>query len=542
MSIEVHHPLYGEYLQKWKKCRAVCSGEDHVKKLDTIVSVNNLLLPFSYKMGETQYAWYKAEAELPGLVSQYVKIIQGGLLRKQPYLEFHDQSLEGRHPASSPHVLGRIGPKHLPLISFLAEVLQEELMTSRAVIHVDYSTHQNISYPRLFKPEQVINWQCYEDGSLRRVVICYETYDYIGSEDPYMPNLKVVHQDHHMRWSEDHGREVYMVHEVVSGKIDRLGSTHTTNDNLTGLKVPLKQGEPLSEIPIWFLNGSVDPVEPMLAPLVSKEVALYNKLSRRNHLLFGACTYTPVLHSSSIDDSEFIKIIERGLGSWIKIDADDRIDVLQTPTAALADMSEAIRQNVDEMTRMGLRILSPDPASGTSGIALEIRNSPQTAQLGLLNNKLSASLKEVFEFMLSWTSEHYRSPDYEPLLNYPTESGVHLDFRMSADFNASPLGVEWARLVTEWYQDRIIPRSEFVRIVKQQDVLSSDYDDQQAREELRSDPEPAGPDFGPEEAGAEFRRDYEESLQPEYEYEYIEDEGVPAEDIEEEEPLPDEEV
>ena len=83
--------------------------------------------------------------------------------------------------------------------------------------------------------------------------------------------------------------------------------------------------------------------------------------------------------------------------------------------------------------------------------------------------------------MLSWTSEHYRSPDFEPLLNYPTESGVHLDFRMSADFNASPLGVEWARLVTEWYQDRIIPRSEFVRIVKQQDVLSSDYDDQQAR-------------------------------------------------------------
>ena len=61
-------------------------------------------------------------------------------------------------------------------------------------------------------------------------------------------------------------------------------------------------------------------------------------------------------------------------------------------------------------------------------------------------------------------------------------------------------------------------------------------------EELRSDPEPAGPDFGPEEAGAEFRRDYEESLQPEYEYEYIEDEGVPAEDVEEEEPLPDEEV
>ena len=83
--------------------------------------------------------------------------------------------------------------------------------------------------------------------------------------------------------------------------------------------------------------------------------------------MFGACTYTPVLHSSSIDDSEFIKIIERGLGSWIKIDADDRIDVLQTPTAALADMSEAIRQNVDEMTRMGLRILSPDPASWDFG-------------------------------------------------------------------------------------------------------------------------------------------------------------------------------
>ena len=485
-----------------------------MKALDTDVSASNLLLPFSAKMEQSQYNWYKSEAELPGLVSQYVKIIQGGLLRKQPYLEFHDQAMEGRHPASSPHLLGRIGPKHLPLISFLAEVLQEELMTSRAVLHVDYSQTQAIAFPRLFKPEQVINWQCYEDGSLRRVVVCYETYDYIDSEDPYMPNLKVVHQDHHMRWSKEHQREIYAVHEVISGKIDRLGSSKTVDSDIQGLKVPLMHGEPLRELPIWFLNGSVDPVEPMLAPLVSKEVALYNKLSRRNHLLFGACTYTPIVYSQ-MDDTDFVNIIQRGLGSWIRLGPEDRIDVLQTPTDALTDMDQAITQNIDEMTRMGLRILSPDPASGTSGIALEIRNSPQTAQLGLLNNKLSASLKEVFEFMLAWTSELYLSPDYEPSLNYPTESGVHLDFKMSADFNASPLGVEWARLVTEWYQDRIIPRSEFVRIVKQQDVLSSDYDDQQAREELRSDPGPAGPDFGPEEAGAEFRRDYEQSLEPE---------------------------
>ena len=77
----------------WNKSRAVCSGERYVKAYDGVidpVSFSNLLIPFSPSMSQAQYNFYKAEAELPGIVSQFAKLLVGGLLRKKPELSLPD--------------------------------------------------------------------------------------------------------------------------------------------------------------------------------------------------------------------------------------------------------------------------------------------------------------------------------------------------------------------------------------------------------------------------------------------------------------------
>jgi hypothetical protein len=102
-------------------------------------------------------------------------------------------------------------------------------------------------------------------------------------------------------------------------------------------------------IPAWPLNGSIDALEPMLSPIIDKELSLYNKLSRRNHLLYGASTYTPVIVSDMSDD-DFQNIVDSGLGTWIRLRQGDDAKVLETPTAALQDMDRAIAATIGWVT------------------------------------------------------------------------------------------------------------------------------------------------------------------------------------------------
>src|SRR6478736_3191274 len=77
-------------LPLWTRSRAICGGERYVKAVDARVDRwknSNLLIPFSPSMTQQQYNFYKAEAELPGIVAQFAKMLVGGLLRKQPTLK-----------------------------------------------------------------------------------------------------------------------------------------------------------------------------------------------------------------------------------------------------------------------------------------------------------------------------------------------------------------------------------------------------------------------------------------------------------------------
>jgi len=147
-----------------------------------------------------------------------------------------------------------------------------------------------------------------------------------------------------------------------------------------------------------------------------------------------------------------------------------------TPTAALQDMDRAIAACIEEMAKLGIRMLTPE--TDQSGIALEIRNAAQTAQLGSLNNKVSNTMKQVICFMINWRFD-------AQLLS------KDIDFSLSADFSPVPLGSDWLRLATEWYQQGLIPRSIWINILKHNDMIPPDYDDEEGQQEILKDTEEA---------------------------------------------------
>lgn len=487
---------YESMIGLWEKARAILNGQTHTRAYDDIVDgleFSNLLLPFSPSMSQQQYAFYRAEGELPGLVSQYAKVVLGGLLRKQPQMILPEDAPE----EAEGWLRTQFGSDQSSMHTFLDEAIWEELQTSRSWVVVDHPRVDNpdmltteqldeISpYAMVVKAENIINWRTAPNRvtgkqTLSSLVFRFYSEDYTNNE--FHPDL--VDTVMHYKLDEQglfvvntyQRKETNDTVGVINGALRSNYQTNGTSAQweLVDTAIPLMNGERISYIPAWPLNGQIEPVEPILQPLIDREIALYNKVSRRNHLLYGAATYTPVIMSDMTDD-EFEAVVEAGLGSWIKLRAGDDVKALETPSSALADMEKAIAATIEEMARMGIRMLTPEGNSGDSGVALEIRNAGQTAQLGLLNNKISDVMKQVIACMLNWKyGTEYKSAD--------------IAFTLSADFNPTPVGADWMRLVTEWYQQGIIPRSTFVSIAKFNDVLPSDYDDEEGVAEIQTDP------------------------------------------------------
>ena len=232
---------------------------------------------------------------------------------------------------------------------------------------------------------------------------------------------------------------------------------------------------PLNHIPALPLNGNIEGEEPVLMPLIDREVSLYNKVSRRNHLLLGAATYTPVVISDMTDDS-FEDLVSAGLGSWIKVNSGDDVKALETPSKALRDMETVIQNTVNEMARLGIRMMAAESGGGRdSGVALEIRNAGTICYISLLFliRSLSKCVNQLLGCLIGNT---------ELIQNSMISTST-----LTPDLNPAPLGADWLRLVTEWYQTGIIPRSTFLDIAKANDIIDSDYDDMKGQEEINQD-------------------------------------------------------
>ena len=474
----------------WVRCKAVCGGEKNVKDFDNFIGMGNFLIPFSPSMTQEQYDFYKAEAELPGITAQFSKMLVGGLLRKKPSLSLPKEVPEEAHD----WIINQFGQDDSSLISFLDEALWEEIRTSRCWVNIDYPMIDNPEvlskderkalkpYPVIWDADFVINWSVGKNPvtgkkMLTRIITrgYVEKFTDSNKYHPEQIDTVTVHE------IDDNGFYKITIHEkstpsqevpVVAGH--KVLDPARDNSHFEVVKVIeniLVNGERLDFIPAWPLNGSIDGQEPVLSAIVDKEIALYNKVSRRNHLLYGAATYTPIIISDMLDET-FEKVVGAGLGSWIKLNQGDDAKILDTPTAALADMDRAIAAGIEEMAKLGIRMLSPETAQ--SGIALHLRNASQTAQLGSLNSKICSTFQQIIAFMIRWR--------YNIIV--PAHS---IKFSMSSDFNALPIGTDWMKLATQWYQDGLIPRSIWLDMLKQNDMLEPTYDDEAGKQEINSD-------------------------------------------------------
>jgi hypothetical protein len=472
-SVSVEHPAYIAMKGKWKRARAILGGQDAAKLHDKVldnVNLTNLLIPFSTQMTQVQYNFYLAEAELPGISSQFFKILVGTLMKTTPEVICSDKVTD----EAKNWINSNIGNDGSSLGLFMRGCLEEELTSSRAWVFVDRPPmpedldkasaldDKYRPYPVLWLAEEIINWKkgLNTEGKEVPVRVVLKQSEEIPNPDNEFDTLKV---------------DVFVVHELDAEGFYQVRIFKRNKNQEFEIKTISDiffNGERLREIPAWPINGQYEPAEPALITFINKEIGLYNKLSRRNHLLYGAATYTPYVKSEMSPD-DFQKIVDSGLGSWFKIGREDDAGVLEAPTGALQDYDRAIAATMDELAKLGIRIMTPEVSQ--SGVALEIRNAAQTSQVGFLAELLSIVFSKVIVFMLNWR--------YDLKLR-----DADVTVKVNNNFLRQAVSIQWAELVTQWYENNLIPRSLWLSIVKSSELLPADYDDGHGQKEIADSP------------------------------------------------------
>ena len=462
-AVHVYHEDYRKVFPVWRRVKAFCEGLTAVRNLDRILdtsSWSNVLLPFSVSMDVDQYSLLKAEAELPGISAQFLRMVVGGLLRKEPEVTATPES-----PELIEWLKESVTIDNLPLIGFLEQCIEEEMQTSRGWVSLNYPSVSEAEfvamsledrakvrpYPVLWTAEEIINWRFANDRFGKEVL---EAVYVLGVIDDYTEdrhNPKKV--------------KAIWLHEMVNG-IYQVSRFREDTDEVV-VEVPRANGMPMSYLPFWPLNGNLKKGRPLLETIVDKEAVLYNKLTRRNHVLYTAAAFTPVVFADILEE-DFQKIVDAGLGSWLFIPSSTgRIDTLKSPTEALVDMDRAIASNIEEIAKLGVRMLTQNVAN-ESGYARRLQDSPQTATISSLSMKIGSTMSQVFSELATW---HFKTP-------------ITVDIKLASDFDDYVIGEGWLRLATEWYENGHISRDVWVGLLKKNDVLSADYDDSEFQDEI----------------------------------------------------------
>ena len=358
---------------------------------------------------------------------------------------------------------------HKSITSFLTEALSEEMRTQRAwvlISHPEIANPEELSreqlraikpYPVIYKAEDVINWKkavSIEGTVVLQQIVIKSTRDKEDTDEFHPETVNVI--------------KVHELDEAGLYQI-RVFEEDILVDTITNIRSSNKR---LTTLPAFPLNGSIEVVRPLMTTIIDKEISLYNKISRRNHLLYGAATYTPVVYSDMNED-DFDTIVDAGLGSWLKAAQGDKIEVLKTPTEALKDLDRSIKDGIEEIAQLGVRMLAKD-SGDQSGVALQIRAANQNVTLGNLSVKISQSMTDIIAYMLSW----YNGQEVLP---------SDITFILNDDFQTIPLDHNYISLVSSWYQEGLIPRSLWLLLMQDNELIPSDYDDDEGTKEIGTD-------------------------------------------------------
>lgn len=380
-------------LKRWQRCIDAAEGEDSIK---TGPDSGREYLPQLTGQDLAEYSNYKKRATFFGATKRTVEGIAGAVFRKDPTLEWPDQSRD---------MLESIGVGKESIFVVAQRVFSSILAIGRVGLLVDIKPNAMINEPpqwAIYGAASIINWRCNEYGELV-LVILKEEINEPKRDDPYEYEEVTQYRELFLSGNEVTASDGSIAREGTY--VQRLWRKPAGSDHFVVVDtiVPVVRGKQLTEIPFVFFNARDAAPRITLPPIldvVNLNIAHYRNSADYEHGLHYTGIPTACVAGFNVTSEEKLKIGSET--AWISEDPSAKAWFLEFTGAGLGSLKEAMQDKEAQMAVLGARLLEEPKRAVESADTHKIRRSGEDGVTSNIAKTVSKGMTRCLEITARW--------------------------------------------------------------------------------------------------------------------------------------------
>jgi hypothetical protein len=389
----------------------------------------------------------------------------GLIFRKKPELIY---------PTALQPIVDDIDMAGSDIMAFAEQIVDELGRVSRVGILIDYPSTQTIGltvaeaqalglrpYATIYKTESILDWRFERINnkqmlSMVKLKECKEVQ--VGEFEYKVKDLIRV-------LDLFEGRYRVRVYEKAE-----KSANNKTEWVLISEVFPLMNNAPIREIPFIFdsVNGlDSDVKKPLLLDLVNMNLSHYRLMADYKHGLLFTGLPTPTFWGVNLDDGDKLNL--GSTEALVFANPEGHAEYLEFQGQGLGALKSAIDSEVELMSALGSRMLSPEKRAVESGEAAAIHRSAENAVLASLAHSASNALTRTLQWLAMWARA---SDDVSVTLN--------------TDFMPKDMDAQLFRELTNAYLSGAISYNTYFYKLKEGEVIREEVKEEEEQDRLES--------------------------------------------------------
>lgn len=387
----IKHEDYLEMRDQWRRIDDVLEGEDAVKQAGT------RYLPKLPDQEDADYRAYKQRSMFYSATSRTAESYMGLIFRKPVRVDL---------PGELEAIENRIGIENESVDELAKEVVRSVINKGRCAVLVDYpavsadreltrAEAQDIGmypYAALYETEKIVNWRTQQKNGQKVLTDALLEEDYTSDTNMGFPTEEKT--QYRRLTLNDNGEYIQQIMRTGAEK-----DGFYEHEKIT----PLKDGEPLDHIPLYFagVSDNTPAVEkPPLLDLVNANLSHYRTEADYEHGLHW--TALPTLTITGADPDEIGDIALGPEGGIVLESPDAEAKMLEFQGKGLEQIESALDRKEEIMADMGARLIMDLDSSREAAETVRLRQQGQNSVLGNIADTCEKAMQWVLVEMAEW--------------------------------------------------------------------------------------------------------------------------------------------
>ena len=482
-GVNKRHKDYDRFSRKWKRVRDVVAGQDEIH------AGGAAYLPMLVDEPDDEYRKRVARTPFYNATWRTMAAFVGMMFRKPPTLEV---------PTQLEKLLEDVTMSGVSFDNFAQDITLEDVEISRVGVLVDHpqrARNEDGTIP-------VITVADAEANGFRPSMVMYKAesilnWDYNFINNRYVLTQVRLHEIHKERKSEFEYEEygVIRVLDLAWGKYRQRLFKEENEEQIGGDIFPLMDGEPLTEIPFYFIgpDGSEhDLTEPVLIDLVDLNIKHYQVSADYEHGCHMTALPTPVVSGAAQKFDAQQNPIEEKLyigstSAWM-LPQGAEANFLEFTGQGLGALEKNLERKEAQMAAIGARMLTPEKSGVEAAETVAMRHAGENSILAAIAVAVSQGLTKALIMFAKWSG-----------LKDASEATVK--YEINRDFMPFPITPQALTSLLSAVQAGKMSHEAFFDLLKRGDLYESDLDFETEQARIDSDPTIPAPVPGVDDGG-----------------------------------------